>query len=175
MFSAWKSEQTERNHLLQFTNHFHWRAAPQRLVWQRLVEIGRRALPWNGAAAPIEKAQGRGGSPRRPTLAAKPPLFGSAFEFACSSQTALCAWGLGPLRRADPTLGERSRCRAETGVAAPRRNWTPRSPSRKPDHRHPRIKRIFTNRERLRRKFSLLFLFVFIREIRGSNVQRLEI
>jgi hypothetical protein len=38
----------------------------------------------------------------------------------------------------------------------------------------PRIKRVFTNRKRLRRRISLPVLFVFIWEIRGSSVQRLE-
>ena len=36
----------------------------------------------------------------------------------------------------------------------------------------PRIERIFTNRERLRRRKRFLFLFVSIRDMRGSNIQR---
>ena len=40
---------------------------------------------------------------------------------------------------------------------------------------YPRIIQIFTNRERLRRGFSLSVWFVFIREIRGSNFYRFHI
>ncbi len=38
----------------------------------------------------------------------------------------------------------------------------------------PRVRRIFTNRKRLHQRISLQVLFVFIWEIRGSSVQRLE-
>jgi hypothetical protein len=39
----------------------------------------------------------------------------------------------------------------------------------------PRIKLIFTNGERLCRRVSLFASFVFVEEIGGSNIQRMEV
>jgi len=86
--------------VFEFANRFPTPSTPRRrrfapVVW---VRCGEPTLPRGtiqapnvhiGVAAPIDLLEGD--APSAPTRAAEPPLFGSALELACSSQTALRA------------------------------------------------------------------------------------
>jgi hypothetical protein len=72
----------------------------------------------------------------------------------------------------ETTIRASGRWQGEPGTLRP---FKERQRSRPMAVLQPRIERIFTNGERLRSRFYSPVLFVLIRKIRGSNIQRVGI